>query len=53
MRVVVPVLLLVLSVFPSSAQTVVVRAGHLIDVANGRVIANQSILVEDGTITAV
>lgn len=53
MRVVFPFLLLVLSVFPSSAQTVVIRAGHLIDVATGRVITNQSILVEDGMITAV
>ncbi len=37
----------------SVAQTVVIRAGHLVDVENGRIIDNQSILVEDGTITAV
>jgi imidazolonepropionase-like amidohydrolase len=37
----------------SYAQTVVVRAGHLLDVANGRIIDNQSILIVDGKITAV
>jgi len=53
MRVFYLLLLLPFSAITSSAQTVVVRAGYLIDVANGRVIADQSILVEDGTITAV
>lgn len=35
------------------APTVVVRAGHVIDVENGRAIPDQSILIEDGKITAV
>lgn len=45
----------VLGILPLSAlaQTVVVRAGHLVDVANGRIIDNQSILIVDGKITAV
>jgi imidazolonepropionase-like amidohydrolase len=37
----------------SLAQSIVIRAGHLIDVVNGAVIDDQSILVEDGRITAV
>jgi imidazolonepropionase-like amidohydrolase len=36
-----------------SAQSVVIRAGHLVDVAEGRVVEDQSILIEDGRITAV
>lgn len=41
---------------PSSdvmAQVTAIRAGHLIDVANGTANANQTILIEDGVITAV
>ncbi len=38
---------------PTSAQTVVIRAGHLVDVEAGEVTANQSILIVDGKITAV
>lgn len=37
----------------SFAQTFVIKAGHLIDVASGTVSRNQSILVENGKITAV
>lgn len=46
-------LLLAATTSLSSAQTVVIRAGHLVDVVNGQIIDNQSILVEDGSITAV
>jgi imidazolonepropionase-like amidohydrolase len=46
-------LLLALTSGIASAQTVVIRAGHLVDVVNGRIVDNQSILVEDGTITTV
>ncbi len=53
MRFLVLLLILALSAINTSAQTIVVRAGHLIDVATGNVIDNQSILIEDGTITAV
>ncbi len=42
-----------LILMPASAQTVVIKAGHLVDVASGTVKDNQSILVEDGKITAV
>ncbi len=42
-----------LAAAPLSAQTVVIRAGHLVDVENGRVVDDQSILIEDGRITAV
>ena len=38
---------------PASAQTVVIRAGHVVDVASGTVIDNQSILIEDGKITSI
>jgi imidazolonepropionase-like amidohydrolase len=54
MRLLVTLLLAAASLASSaSAQTYIVRAGHLIDVENGRAIANQSILIEDGDITAV
>lgn len=46
-------LLLALAPTYCFAQTYVVRAGHLVDVVNGTVIDNQSILIENGTITAV
>lgn len=38
---------------PVRAQTVAIRAGHVIDVAAGTAVANQVILVEDGLITDV
>ncbi len=38
---------------PSAAQTHVIRAGHLVDVENGRVLDNQEILVVDGKIMQV
>jgi imidazolonepropionase-like amidohydrolase len=37
----------------SLAQVTVIRAGHVIDVAAGTALANQTIVVEDGLITAV
>jgi imidazolonepropionase-like amidohydrolase len=46
-------LLLVLFSIPLCAQTVAVRAGHLIDPATGTVANNQIILVSQGKITAV
>ena len=52
-RIIGTVLLLALTSTLVSAQTVVIRAGHLVDVVNGRLIDNQSILVEDGRIAAV
>ncbi len=45
-------LLLVLAC-TAAAQTIAVRAGHLIDPAAGTVANNQTILVENGKITAV
>lgn len=48
--------LLILVLFFSSsalAQTVAIRAGHLIDPADGSVSHNQVILVKDGKIVAV
>ena len=38
---------------PSGAQVTAIRAGHVIDVADGRAVADQTILIEDGVITAV
>ncbi len=35
------------------ASTVVIRAGHVIDVASGRAVPNQSILVQEGKIAAI
>ena len=35
------------------AKVTVIRAGHVIDVATGRAVANQSILIENGKITTV
>ncbi len=37
----------------STAQSVILQAGHLVDVASGQIIDNQSILIEDGKITSV
>ena len=37
----------------SFAQVTAIRAGHVIDVASGRAVANQTILIEDGMVTAV
>jgi len=42
-----------LATFSAHSQTVVIRAGHLIDVASGTMTDNQSILIEDGKITAI
>ena len=36
-----------------SAQTVVIRAGHLVDVVSGTAIEGQFILVQDGKIVGV
>ena len=49
-------LLLVLALLAAPAvhaQVTVIRAGHVVDVAAGRAVANQSILVRDGVIEAV
>jgi imidazolonepropionase-like amidohydrolase len=53
MRSLITLLFVALISIPSYAQTVVIRAGHLVDVAKGVVVDNQSILVVDGKITAV
>lgn len=53
MRIFLGLLALSLVTLSVSAQTSVILAGHLIDVATGNVIDNQSILIEDGKITAV
>ncbi|MFT5145038.1 MAG: imidazolonepropionase-like amidohydrolase [Rhodothermales bacterium] len=53
MRISLLLLAFILAAAPAAAQTVVIRAGHLVDVVNGRIVDNQSILVEDGKITAV
>ena len=45
--------LLFLGALPAHAQTTIIRAGHLVDPANGTVAHNQVILVQDGTIRAV
>ncbi len=37
----------------ASAQVTVIQAGHVIDVASGTALANQTVLVEDGMITEV
>jgi len=47
------VVLLLLVALSSSAQTIAVKAGHLIDPATGSVANNQTILIQDGKITAV
>src|SRR3954470_9221065 len=46
-------LLLLLMTCAAAAQTVVVRAGHLIDPAAGTVANNQTIVIEAGKIKAV
>lgn len=45
--------LLLLSALPAHAQTIIIRAGHLVDPANGTVADDQVILVQDGIIRAV
>ena len=45
--------LLFLGALPAHAQTTIIRAGHLVDPANGTVADDQVILVRDGTIRAV
>jgi imidazolonepropionase-like amidohydrolase len=47
------ILSLLLLAAPCVAQTVVVRAGHLIDPANGSVTDNQVILIKDGKISEI
>ena len=37
----------------STAQSVILQAGHLVDVANGQIVDDQLILIEDGKITSV
>ena len=46
-------LLIVLCCFSTAAQTVAIRAGHLIDPATGMAATNQVILVKDGKIVEV
>lgn len=46
-------LLLWLVALPVAAQTIVVRAGNVIDPATGSVTKNQTIVVENGKITAI
>ena len=46
-------LLWMLFAMPAAAQTVALRAGHVIDAATGAVAKNQVILVENGKITSV
>ncbi len=38
---------------PASAQVTVIQAGYVIDVASGTALANQTVLIEEGLITAV
>lgn len=45
--------LLFLGALPAHAQTTIIRAGHLVDPANGTVADDQVILVRDGIIRAV
>jgi len=47
------ILFLSLLAGPCLAQTVVVRAGHLIDPANGSVTENQVIVIQDGKISSI
>jgi len=47
------VFLLVLFALPACAQTIAIRAGNVIDPANGKVAKNQIILVKDGKIAEV
>src|SRR5690242_9249265 len=44
---------LIAAVQTVAAQTIAVKAGHLIDPAAGTVANNQTILIQDGKITAV
>lgn len=46
-------ILFLIATAPAFAQTTAIRAGHVIDPANGQVTANQTILVRDGKIAAV
>jgi hypothetical protein len=49
-------IVLIVSLFASTtgrAQTLVVHAGHLINPANGSIAANQSVVIDDGKITAI
>jgi imidazolonepropionase-like amidohydrolase len=44
---------LLVATMRADAQTVLIRAGHLVDPAGGRVLTNQQILVRDGEIVEV
>ena len=44
---------LALGALPAHADTIVVRAGHLIEPATGAVLADQAITVTDGRVSAV
>ena len=48
-----PLLLCVFASETATAQVTAIRAGHVIDVENGRALANQTILIRDGLIEAV
>jgi imidazolonepropionase-like amidohydrolase len=48
-----PLALLLLAAGAASADTVAVRAGHLVDPATGTVTANQVILIENGKIKSI
>jgi len=44
---------LVVAAAPALAETVIVRAGRLLDVEQGRYLADQAIRIEDGRVTAI
>ncbi len=44
---------LLMAALPASAETVVVRAGRLLDIEQGRYLADQAIRVENGRVTAI
>jgi imidazolonepropionase-like amidohydrolase len=46
-------LLLILSAFTSKAQNTVIKAGHLFDARTGRMLDNQTIIIQDGKIKEV
>jgi len=48
-----PLLLCVFTSETATAQVTAIRAGHVIDVENGRALANQTIVIRDGVIEAV
>jgi imidazolonepropionase-like amidohydrolase len=44
---------LVVAAAPALAETVIVRAGRLLDIEQGRYLADQAIRIEDGRVTAI